>query len=428
MKKRQLIFYGWIIVATALIVQALGYGTRYSFAIIFPSLLDTFQWSRDVTAAMLSIHLLVYGFVCPVAGGLVDRIGPRKTMTFGVMVLALGLALSAWADKPWHFYLSFGVIAGIGLALAGTVPFATVLRNWFERRRGLAFALMFLGGGAAHAFYPAIAFLIANMGWRNTFLVEAIGVVAILITLIILVVRYHPREKGLTPDGGLASEATLSTAKEALHIVDKTWAAIDWTLAKAVRTSRFWLLCLTAFAVIGVMEHVMVAHHFAFATDMGYPRLYASSILSLFGILMACGSLVALVSDWIGRETTVTIGTIIGISGIVVLTLIDDASQPWMLYYYAVALGFGFGLSVPTIVAATTDIFQGPKAGTIIGAIWFAFALGGTLGPWLGGWIYEVTDSYLPAFYVAIASFAVACLALWAAAPRKVRLVTALSR
>ena len=100
MKKRPLIFYGWFIVIAGIISYALGYGARYSFSVIFPSLLAEFQWPRDTTAIMLSIHLLVYGFVAPVAGNLVERIGPRKAMVFGTILLSLGLFLSGWGSKP----------------------------------------------------------------------------------------------------------------------------------------------------------------------------------------------------------------------------------------------------------------------------------------------------------------------------------------
>ena len=118
-----------------------------------------------------------------------------------------------------------------------------------------------------------------------------------------------------------------------------------------------------------------------------------------------------------------TISTIIGISGILVLMLIKDTSQPWMLYYYSIALGFGQGMTAPTIATSITDIFQGPKVGAVIGSIWFSFAIGGSIGPWLGGWIFEFTNSYLVAFLVAMALHVVACAAIWWAAPRKVRLV-----
>jgi len=424
MKKDQLIFYGWLIVATGLLVEALGYGARYSFSIIFPSLLEDFQWPRDITAAMLSVHLLIYGLVAPVAGDLVDRVGPRKTMAFGITLLALGLAVSGWGSEPWHFYLSFGVLTGAGLCLTGSVPFTTVLRNWFERRRGLAFSLMFSGVGGAHALYPAIAFLIVSIGWRNTFVVEAIIIAAVILPLIALVVRYHPSEKGLTREGMAEAEETSSASViETLRITNQAWAATDWTLSKAARTSRFWLLCLTTFSLWGVAQHIMVAHHFAFAVDVGYSKLYASSVLLLFGILWACGSLAGPISDRIGRELTMTIATIIAISGIVVLMLMKDTSQSWMLYYYATTLGFGIGITAPTIAAATTDIFQGPKVGAIIGFVWLGFGTGGAVGPWLGGWIFEAVGNYMPAFAAAIVLCAIGCVATWLAAPRKVRLV-----
>jgi MFS family permease len=424
MKKRQFIFHGWLIVATGIGAYTVGYGARYSFAVIFPSLLEEFRWPRDITSTMLSVHILVYGLVAPVAGDLVDRIGPRKTMVFGTILLALGLALSGKGTALWHFYVSFGVLFGAGLCLIGAVPFTTVLRNWFERRRGLAFSLLFLGAGSAFACYPGIALLIDSVNWRNTFVIEAIIVAGFMLPLIITLVRYHPREKGLISDGVLDAQGTSpSTRKRALQIINQTWAAMDWTLPKAARTSRFWLLCLSAFSLWGITEHIMVAHHIAFAIDLGYSRIYASSVLSLFGILFAFGSLAGAVSDRIGREPTMTIATIIGISGILVLTVIKDTSRPWMLYYYAMALGFGLGMTGPIMAASVTDIFQGPRVGAIIGFVWLTFAIGGAVGPWLGGWIFEMTESYLVAFILAMVLNAVACAAIWWAAPRKVRLV-----
>jgi MFS family permease len=424
-KKDRFVFYGWYITVVGLLSYALGYGARYSFSVIFPSLLEEFKWPRDTTAAMLSVHILVYGFIAPMAGFLVDRTGPRKTMVFGATLLSLGLALSRWASEPWHFYFSFGVLSGAGLCLMGSVPFITVIRNWFERKRGLALSLMFLGSGGSFAIYPGIAWLITDVGWRNTFLVEALILAGVMIPLIIFVVRYHPMEKGLVRDG-LAEKKEISPKKfeKTMQVMDPVWAGVNWTFSKAVRTSRLWLLALTTFSLWGVMEHILVAHHVAFAVDVGYSTIYASSVLSLFGVLFAFGSLAGLISDRIGRELTITIGTIIGISGIVVLLLIKDTSAPWMLYYYALSVGIGIGICAPTIAAAITDVFQGPQVGFVIGFIWFGFAVGGAIGPWLGGWLFELSGNYWLAFVVAIALFAVACGAIWLAGPRKVRRVS----
>jgi len=417
-------FYGWFIVGAGIMAYALGYGARYSFSVIFPSLLEEFHWPRDTTAIMLSVHLLAYGFVAPLAGNMVDRLGPRKTMALGTILLSLGLALSSLGNTPWHFYLSFGVLSGAGLCLIGAVPFTTVLRNWFEKKRGLAFSLLFFGAGGAFAWYPGIAFLVNSGGWRYAFKVEAVIVAALMLPIILLIVRYHPRDKGLFSDGALKSPGNPANAGgRENHIVDPAWAARDWTLPQAVKTARFWLLCLTTFSIWGIMQHILVAHHVAFATDLGYSKIYASSVLSLFGIFFALGSLAAFISDRIGREVTMTIGTVIGISGIFVLTLLKDASNPWMLYYYSIAFGFGVGMSGPLIATTVTDIFQGPKIGATIGFVWFSFAVGGTIGPWLGGWLFELTHNYEIAFMVAMVWYAIGCAAMWLAAPRKVRLV-----
>lgn len=427
MAKRSFIFYGWYIVAAGLLIEALAYGSRYSFSVIFPSLLKEFDWPRDTTALMFSLNLFFYGPAAPVAGAMVDRFGPRKTMGFGLIILILGLVLSRFASAPWHFYLSFGLLGGVGLCLIGTVPLITVIRNWFEKYRGTAISLTYVGAGGPYIMYPFIAFLIATLGWRNTFLVEAAILAILFVPVIAFVIRYHPREKGLSRDG-IVETMDGNQVKMVYGIVDRAWTDIDWTLSKAIRTRRLWMICLVTFCIWGLVQQTLVAHHVAFAEDMGYSEMYASSVLSLFGIAVAFGCLFSLISDRIGREMTTVIATVIGISGIAVLMLIRDASQPWMLYYYAVATGFGLGITFPLVGAVVTDVFQGPKVGAIIGSVWCSFSLGATIGPWLAGWIFEATGSYMPAFSMSMGMFVLGCLAMWVAAPRRVRLVPGRAR
>ena len=251
-KTKPRIFYGWYIALAGATAYALGYGARFSFSVIFPSLLEEFKWPRDLTATMFSVHIFIYGIMAPITGYLVDRTGPRKTMILGTLLLALGLALSRWANELWHFWITFGLISGVGLCMIGAVPFTTVLRNWFERKRGLAFSLLFLGSGGAFGCYPVIAWLIDTTGWRNTYLIEGLVVGGILIPLVVFVVRYHPRDMGLFRDGVPEShEGGTLAMKNPMKVVDPSWAAVHWTLSKAVRTSRFWLLCLTTFCLWG---------------------------------------------------------------------------------------------------------------------------------------------------------------------------------
>ncbi|MFC1930637.1 MFS transporter [Chloroflexota bacterium] len=423
MIKSERFFYGWVIVGTGILVTALAYGIRYSFSVMFTSLLQYFQWSRDSTAAIFSFQFLAYGITAPIAGALVDRLGSRKTMSIGAVILASGAAISSFGNELWHYYLSLGLFTGTGLVLIGAVPFTRVVTNWFTNKRGLALSLLFFGTGCSHLLYPLFAFLIEELGWRQTFLVESAIAIVILLPCVILFVRSRPEEMGLVPDGIKTGVQMKAKQKVVETVLNESWVAVDWTLTKAIKTWRFWLLCLSAFSVWGIAEQLMFTHHIAFAEDVGYSKMYASSVLSMVGMMMAIGALMGFISDKIGREVTFTVSTFLLVLGIVAMMLITDASTPGLLYLYAILFGFGLGLGIPALAAAVTDVFQGRRAGATIGFVWFMFAVGGTIGPWLGGVIFEVSGSYLIAFILSAVMAVISCIALWIAAPRQIRLV-----
>ena len=103
----------------------------------------------------------------------------------------------------------------------------------------------------------------------------------------------------------------------------------------------------------------------------------------------------------------------------VVLLLVKDTSQPWLLYLYATCFGFGAGLCSPTIFAGVADIFHGQHYGAIAGLTLTGLGIGGVIGPWLGGYIYDISGSYFNAFVFAIGCFMASAIAFWFAAPRK---------
>ena len=92
MVRRPPFFYGWVIVGTAIVGGTLVYGIRHSFSVFFPPILDEFGWSRGSTAIMLSLNVLIYGLMAPVAGSLADRWKPRRVMPIGVIILGLATA------------------------------------------------------------------------------------------------------------------------------------------------------------------------------------------------------------------------------------------------------------------------------------------------------------------------------------------------
>ena len=105
MVRRPPFFYGWVIVGIAVVGMTLVMGIRHSFAVFFPSILDEFGWDRGSTAIMLSLNLLIYGLMAPVAGSLGDRWRPRRVMLIGIAILGIATASCAFSHELWHFYL-----------------------------------------------------------------------------------------------------------------------------------------------------------------------------------------------------------------------------------------------------------------------------------------------------------------------------------
>src|SRR3989304_2323096 len=131
------LFYGWVVLGGSFLTMASVYTLRYSFSFFFVALLEDFpSWGRAATASILSVNVLVYGLALPVVGSLVDRLGPRRVMSLGVVLVGLGAVLLSRAQELWQFYLLFGLVMALGICLTGWVPNTTVLSRSFVRRRG----------------------------------------------------------------------------------------------------------------------------------------------------------------------------------------------------------------------------------------------------------------------------------------------------
>ena len=408
--------YAWVIVGIVIISMTLIYGIRHSFSVFFPSILEEFGWSRGSTAFMLSLNLLVYGFVAPFTGSLGDRWKPQRVMPIGLIILGLATIGCAFARELWHFYLLLGVAAPIGMASAGWPLLAPTLANWFARKRGLAMGLAQTGAGLSFTYGMYAEFAISQVGWRYAYFVLAGTLGAVLLPLYLLFFQFRPENKGLKPYGAeelvIARDETLAVS-ENNHAISR-----DWTLRQAMGTYQLWFLMLAYFLFWGIGTYLVISHQVKFAEDVGYSSTFAASIFALYGICLVGGTLSAGISDLIGRERTITLASTLTIIALIALVSVNDASRPWLLYIYAICFGYGGGFFTPTMTAGAADIFHGRHFGAIAGILLTGMGIGGVIGPWLGGYIYDVTGSYTSAFSLCMAAFALACTAFWIAAPR----------
>ena len=408
-------FYGWVVVSIGLVSMTLIYGIRHSFSVFFPYILDEFGWQRGSTALMFSLNILIYGFLAPVAGSLGDRWKPRKVMLIGIIILGLSTASCGFAQKLFHFYLLFGILMPIGTAFSGWPLLAPALANWFAKRRGLLIGLGQMGGGLSFIYSMFAEFTISNLGWRYAYFVLA-GILVALILPLYLFFHYRPESRGLRPYGASELPSPKDSISEVASV--KNTVSRDWTLSRALRTNQLWLMVFSYLLYWGLGGYLMVAHQVKFVRDAGYNGMFSASIFGLFGIFMVAGQISAFISDWIGREKTITLAAILSIGALVALSSVKDTSQSIPLYLYAICFGYGGGLFTSTAYAGTADIFHGRYFGEIAGLLLTGQGIGGAIGPWLGGYIYDISGSYRSSFLLCMVSFGVSCIMVWIAAPR----------
>lgn len=411
MPRKNPFFFGWYIVGAMILAMTLAYGIRSSFSVFFPHVLETYGWDRGVTAIMLSLNVLVYGLMAPVAGSLVDRWKPRAVVIIGTFLLAFSTAACYWATELWQYYLLFGFLVPIGTACCGSPVFNPALMNWFHKRRGLAVGLGQIGGGLSFVYVMLVERVSTQWGWQYSFFVMGGLVIAILLPLYLIFYYNHPEDKKMKAFG--ADEVIPQAEAKSIAAAEP-----DWTLRRALKTYQLWLVVFADFCFWGLGNYLVTAHQIKYAEDAGFSSFQAASIFALFGIVSIVGQVGAFISDYVGREKTVLVGVILAMIGLGSLMSVRDTSDMWMLYVYAVCSGLATGIISPTIIVSAADLFHGKNIGAISALVLTGVGFGGAIGPWLGGFIYDIQGSYTTAFFISMAAIAVSGISFWIAAPR----------
>ena len=403
--------------------MAVSVTVRTAYSLLLPPLIAEFGWERRLAAGAFSFGFLASALLGPLIGLAIDRHGPRPVILAGVGMIAAGLLLAPGVGAPWHLYGTLGLLVGIGSNLMAFTAQTLYLPYWFRRRRGLAMSIAFSGVGVgAILLLPWLQAMIAAEGWRAACTAMALVVLCVLGPLNLLV-RKRPEEIGLRPDGEAAEPEAGGPPRGAANIVDPAWAAVDWTLARALRTARFWWLCL-GFACALFAWYAVQVHQTQYLIETGFSPLVAGWALGLVSAVAIPGQIgLGALSDRIGREWVWSIGCAGFAACYALLIALEGNPSPVLLYAMVVVQG-ALGYALPSVMGPiVAEIFEGRHYGAIFGAINVALVGGGAAGPWVAGLVHDATGSYRPAFLIAIACCAVAAAAIWIAAPRRVRVV-----
>jgi len=399
MKGRSRLYYGWVIVAVAFLVFLVAYGLRYSFSVFFPIILEEFKWSRASTAGMFSLHIIVYGLTSPLSGRLADRFGPRRVIPIGAIIMGVGMIACSVASELWQFYILYGIVVPIGICISGWSQFAPTLARWFVRRRAAAMGFASTGFAFSFILSSLTAPLIVYLGWRSTFAVLGLLPIIVVAPLAIMLVRSGPEDLGMLPDDERRSDEPRSTSER----------SVEWTVYGALRSHRFWLIFVVFFLVWGLGQSTILAHQVAFVLDLGYSEVVGAMVLGMYGIVQVVGNFSSSVADRFRRDMVFVAGSL-GLMVSIVLLLVTGGgeSEIWKLYGYSILFGFCNGLVGPVLSAIPADLFQGRNFGSINGILMLGFGVGGALGPWLGGLLFDISGSYTLVLYMILSSFVLA--------------------
>lgn len=415
-------YYGWLCVAVVFVSMAIAVNARTAFSLLYPPILDEFGWDRAVTAGVFSFGFLVSAVMSPIAGRAMDAKGPQVVCVLGALFTGCGLLLATVTQAPWQLYLTLGALVGAGSVILGYSGQALWLPAWFVRRRGFALSVAFAGVGVGSILLlPLLQSTIERAGWRAACI--GLGTAALLLLVPLnLLLRRRPEDLGLRPDGEAAPLPGAGPAHGA-NVVDAAWAATDWTLGRALRTARFWWLALGYFSGLFAWYLVQV-HQTKYLIETGFSATEAALALGAVSLAGVPGQIaLGQLSDRIGREPVWAIGSA-GFVLTYVLLLVLPAWPGMPLLWAMVLLQGGLGYGVTSVFGAIpAELFEGKHYGSIFGCLSLASIAGGALGPFVGGAVHDATGSYAAAFWIAIGGSLLSVVAVYRAAPGKVRAV-----
>ncbi|MBS3948688.1 MAG: OFA family MFS transporter [Dethiobacter sp.] len=382
----------WSIPIAGFLLSLMG-GISYAWGVFIVPLEQQFGWTRAAAALPLSIYLFVFTTVGMIFGGaLQDKAGPRKVAAAGGILFFIGYLLAAQVERfpfTWWLPLTYGVISGLGCALAYCVTVPTA-RKWFPDKPALAISVSVTGFGLAAAlFAPWITRLIHTVGISHTFLV--LGVVTFAVTMFAAWLIRLP-EPGWTPPGWL------STAKNATGPM--YGSRMEATLAEALKSPALYFLWLGLFCVIlgGLIAMTHIVPYGISILGLEKPQAALASVF--FGVANGFGRTIAgYIAERFGAVRLMLVTYPVVAATFFLFNTV--ATTTATLYACALIFGFGFAVTLGLYPLLTTVVFGAANLGAIYGVVVTAFGLAAFLGPIAAAWIFDITKTYVLSFFFA---------------------------
>lgn len=386
------VFWGWWIVAGAVGLKFLlsllllqSYGT---YAAVWR---EEFGWSATALALAFSLQRAETGLLGPFQGWLLQRFGARTIMRIGAVALGVGFILLSQIQTLITFFAVFLLMA-LGSSLMGPLSVTTVVVRWFDRKRATALALTQTGMSMGGLAVPVIAWTILGFGWRTVAVASGV-IIALFGLLLSQLMRGHPEDYGLSPDG-LDTRTALSGHGNA----SGTGRVAEYKTRQALKTRAFWFVSLGHALAVMVVSAVLVHLIVHLNEGLGY-SIEASALL--FAVMTGCTMIGQLGGGFIGDrfdKRKVAALAMLG-HGSAILALAVSTSLPGVLYFVLVH-GLSWGIRGPLMGAIRADYFGRKSFPTIMGFSSMIVMLGSISGPIIAGILADLLGNYRFGFMV----------------------------
>jgi MFS family permease len=373
-----------VIVAAGCLIALITFGPRASAGLFQIPMTVEFGWGRDTFGLALAIQNLLWGLGAPFAGAIADRFGTVKVLCTGALLYAAGLVAMAYASTPLQLHLGAGVLIGFGLsACSFNLVLAAFGKLLPERWRPLAFGAGTAAGSFGQFLFPPIGnILIDTLGWHQALVVFAFTLLPVLPVSIFLSTRKL---------GGQA-------AKAAANIPNQT---IVQALTEAFR-HRSYVLLVLGFFTCGFQLAFITVHMPAYLKDAGLPAWVGGWTLAVIGLANAVGSLSA---GWLSTRMPkryllawIYLGRAVAIAAFIMIP-----ASPVTCIVFGITIGLLWLSTVPPTSALVMLMFGTKYMAMLYGFAFFSHQVGGFLGVWLGGVLYESMGNYQFVWWLSVA-------------------------
>lgn len=386
-------FYGWWVVGACFLIMLYMSGVVFfGFTAFFQPIANEFGWSYTQISLAASLRGFETSLLAPLFGTLVDRWGPRRVIFGGSFITALGLILLSHVTSLAMLYGAFALMA-VGLGTSSTVVLMTAPANWFRRNIGIVSGIVMSGFGIGGVLIVVVARLIDLYDWRITMTILALGVLAIVPPLSLLV-RHKPEQYGYLPDGEAKGTTKLDSGLARPQAMD-----VSFNAKQAFKTIPFWRMT-TAFIFLSIVQNAIFTHIMPYLSTIGITRS-TSSLVATTTSLMSVGGRLGLgqLADKFDRRWVAAGAFAIMALGVLSFGYVSTVGT-WLLVPFIVLFGIGYGGSNSLRPSLVREFFGRINFGAVLGWITGISALGGILGPPLAGWVYDNWGSYQGIWFV----------------------------